>query len=135
MKTAFRILNILTLALLLAACGDNEPKVHSSIAGTWRCEETSSLNGTRTYLVDIDRTISDTTQYIITNFYNTGDTEFIKVKLKSNKLTITQQPTSNITVDPKLFSGSVIDLTQIILSYTVRDGLSDVKVEATYSRN
>lgn len=133
MKTALKILNILTLALLIAACGDNEPKVHTSIAGTWRCEETSSLNGTRTYLIDIDQTKSDTTQYLISNFYNTGDTEFIKVKLKSNKLTITQQPTSNITVSS--LSGTVIDLTQIMLSYTVRDGLNDIKIEASYSRN
>lgn len=133
MKTAFRFLNLLAVILLLAACGDNDPKVHTTIAGTWRCEETSSLNGTRTYLIDIDQTISDTTQYLISNFYNTGDVEYIKVKLKSNKLTITQQPTSNITVSG--FSGTVIDLTKINLNYTVRDGLSDIKVEATYSRN
>jgi len=133
MKTTFRFLNLLAVILILTACGDNDPKVHTTIAGTWRCEETSSLNGTRTYLVDIDQTISDTTQYLISNFYNTGDVEYIKVKLKSNKLTITQQPTSNITVSN--FSGTVIGLTQINLSYTVRDGLSDVKVEATYSRN
>ena len=133
MKTVFKFINLIAVCLLFVSCGDNDPKVHTSIAGTWRCEETSSINGTRSYLIDIDRTISDTSQYIITNFYNSGDAEYIKVRLKNNKLTITQQPTSNLTVSS--LSGTVIDLKQILMSYSVRDGLNDIKVEASYSRN
>ena len=132
MKILLRTLFLFLVVVLITACDDNDPKTHSSIVGTWRCEEYTP-SGTRTYLVDIDRRISDTTQYVVSNFYNTGDVEFVILKLKSNKLTLAENATSNITVSA--LSGTVIDLTQIILNYKIYDGKTNISVEAVYSRN
>lgn len=124
------ILFYIILSFTIISCSDGSSN-HTSISGSWRCEEYTG-SGTSTYLLDIDRLRSDTSQYMISNFYNMGDNEFIVVKLKNGKLSLTQQPTSSYTV--KSFSGTVKDLENIALTYTIYDGQSDVLVNANYSR-
>lgn len=132
MKTFLRSVFLFLSVVLMIACDDNGPSTHSSIVGTWRCEEYTP-SGTRSYLVDIDRRVSDTTQYVVSNFHNTGDVEFVILKLKSNKLSLAENSTSNITVSA--LSGTVIDLTQININYKIYDGRTNTAVEAVYSRN
>ena len=57
--------------LIFTACDNNVPvPVHNSLQGSWHCVE-NSINGSRTYLIDIDPLRTDTTQYLISNFQNT----------------------------------------------------------------
>jgi hypothetical protein len=130
-----KLIKIFSLALLffLLSCDDNAPRIYTSIEGVWRCEEINSSVGTqRSYLLDIYQR-SDTTQYVITNFFNTGDDQTIVVRLKAGKLSMIEDPTANITV--KSFSGTVDNLKQIRLNYTVFDGQRDNAVNAVFSRN
>ena len=77
----FRIIGLF-FCLLLLSCESNAPRVHTDITGVWRCEETNNSTVSQTsYLLDVYRKASDTTQYVITNFFQAGDSEFIVVKL------------------------------------------------------
>lgn len=130
-----KLIKIYTLTLLffLLSCDDKAPRIYTSIEGVWRCEEINNSFGTqRSYLLDIYQR-SDTTQYVITNFFNTGDDQTIVVRLKTGKLSVIEDPTANIAV--KSFSGTVDNLKQIRLNYTIFDEQHDNAVNAVFSRN
>jgi len=135
MKGGFKYMFFILLSLFVSACGDDSPGVYSSISGGWRCEEFNSYQGNLSYLVDFERSQVDTTQYALSNFYSIGDREYIMVRLKSGKLTLVKQPTTNITV--KSFSGTLVgtEYKRIELSYTINDGIRDVSATAVYTRN
>ncbi len=125
---------IFTLSILLVACtNSNEPMVYTSYAGSWKCEETSSVNGyIQPYMVIIDRSATDTTQYLIRNFFDTGDNQMIMVHIEGTNVELLQQPTSGQVLQS--FSGSCTPFSQLKLFYTVYDGERDVFFEAIYSR-
>lgn len=125
---------VFTLSILLVACtNSNEPTVYTSYIGSWKCEETSSVNGyIQPYMVIIDRNSTDTAQYLIRNFFDTGDNQMIVVRIKGANVELLQQPTSGQVLQS--FSGSSIPFTQLKLFYTVYDGERDVFFEAVYSR-
>ena len=118
--------------VVLVSCTNNEPKVYTTIIGSWHCAE-SSPYGSRNYLVDIDRNRTDTTQYLLSNFYNQGDTEFIFSHMSGKTLTITQQQIFSFTV--KSGTGLVsTDFKRIELDYNIYDGSTEIKVHAIYTR-
>ena len=128
----FRIISLF-FCLFLLSCESNAPRVHTDITGVWRCEETNNSTVSQTsYLLDVYRKASDTTQYVITNLFQTGDSEFIVVKLNNGKLTLTEQSITGMNV--KSLSGTVIDLRNIQLSYTIYDGKRDNNINASFSR-
>lgn len=117
----------------LLSCDSNTPRVHTDITGVWRCEETNNSTVTQTsYLLDVYRKSSDTTQYVISNVFQTGDSEFIVLKLNNAKLTLTEQSITGMNV--KSFSGTVVSLRDIQLNYTIYDGQRDHVVVAFLSR-
>ena len=130
--------SILALCLtLLSACNGDEPVDYSTIKGSWRCVETSSLSGTRTYSVDIYRLKTDTTAYLISNFHNVSfDGEFdVKAKLSGNKLTIATQTIGSTQIKIESGSGTVdANRRQIVMDYTIFDGFTSFKVDVVYSR-
>ena len=128
----FRI-SVLFSCLLLLSCESNVPRQHTDITGVWRCEETNNSTITQTsYLLDVYHKTNDTTQYVITNLFQTGDSEFIVVKLNNGKLTLAEQSLTGMNV--KSLSGTVIDLRNIQLSYTIYDGKRDNVIDAFFSR-
>ncbi len=123
----------------LYACNENAPVDYSTIKGSWRCVETSSLSGTRTYSVDIYRLKSDTTIYLISNFHNVSfDSEYdIKTKLNGKTLTIAPTPQYIGPSQLKIESGSgTVDDSrrQIAMDYTIFDGQFASDVHVVYSR-
>ncbi|MBN2766356.1 MAG: hypothetical protein JXR27_08290 [Paludibacteraceae bacterium] len=121
------------LLLLLSSCESSGPVVHKSIAGVWRCEDINNSTITRnSYLLDIYRKQSDSTLYVITNFFQAGDNEFIVVKNNDGKLILAEQSLTGMNL--KKFSATVIDLHNISLQYTIYDGQRDNVVDASYSR-
>ena len=131
MKTR-TILNIVLCWVVLVSCTSNEPKIYTSIVGSWHCAE-SSPYGSRNYLVDIDRKRTDSTQYLLSNFYNQDVNEFIFAHLSGKTLTITQQQIVSLTV--KSGTGLVsTDFKRIDFDYNMYDGSSEIKVHAIYTR-
>lgn len=121
------------LVIFVLSCSSNAPRLHTNIAGVWRCEETNNSTITyNSYLLDVYQKANDTTQYVITNLFQTGDSEFILVKLSNNKLTLAEQSITGMNV--KSFSGTVINLRNIQVNYSIFDGQRDNSVAATFSR-
>lgn len=125
-------LYIALCCIALMSCTSNEPKVYTSIVGSWHCAE-SSPYGSRNYLVDIDRKRTDTTQYLLSNFYNQDVNEFILAHLSGKTLTIAQQQIVALTV--KSGTGLVsTDFKKIDFDYNMYDGSTEIKVHAIYTR-
>jgi hypothetical protein len=123
--------------LFFSACNGDEPADYSTIKGSWRCVETSNLSGTRSYSIDIYRLKSDTTTYLISNFHNVSfDSEYdIKAKLSGNRLTIATQTIGSTQIKIESGTGTVdANRRQIVMDYTIFDGLSDSQVHVVYSR-
>ena len=126
---------LLMIVTGLFSCQNNVPVDHSLLGGPWHCEEFQSLGGTRTYLVQIDRIKSDTTEYFISNFYNVDTNDGLKVTLKGYKLTFAQQQVGNSKYVLKSGSGSVnAGFTRMDLTYQIYDGQSDINVNAIFTR-
>jgi hypothetical protein len=125
---------ILFLTILFVACdNNNEPQVYTSYEGSWKCDETGSVNGyNKPYMVNIDKNKSDTTQYIIRNFFDTGDNYMIVVRVNGTTLELLQQPTSGQIL--RSFSGTCIPYSRMKLNFTIYDGERDVFFESIYSR-
>jgi hypothetical protein len=83
-------------------------------------------------MVIIDRNSSDTTHYLIRNFFDTGDNQMIVVRIEGTYVELLQQPTSGQVLQS--FSGSCTPFTQLKFFYTIYDGERDVFFEAVYSR-
>lgn len=134
-KNIYVVLFFIVAALV--SCGNNDPKVYTSISGSWRCEEINPIIGQRIYIVDIDRKKSDTTQYVLSNFYNVDALEFVVAKLNGKTLTISplQQVGTQQQLTVKSGSGVISsDFRRIVFTYTIFDGQNDFDVQAVYSR-
>ncbi|MFZ4581637.1 MAG: hypothetical protein ACOYM7_03205 [Paludibacter sp.] len=120
--------------IILVACdNNNELQVYTSYAGSWKCNETGSVNGyNKPYMVNIDKNMSDTTQYIIRNFFDTGDNHIIVVKVNGSTLELLQQPIGGQIL--RSFSGTCIPYSQMKLNFTIYDGERDVFFESIYTR-
>jgi hypothetical protein len=100
------------------------------------CEEFNPLimGGSRRYIVDVERERTDTTKYVIFNFHNAGDDEFVRTTYKNKILTITEQPLGiGMTVRSGNGSASA-DFKRMDITYTIFDGMNEVEVNAVYSR-
>jgi len=124
---------LICLLFTFFSCENKAPEVYTSIVGSWRCEEFNPLLGSRVYLVEIDRKRGDTTQYLISNFYNLDINEFIFTRLIAKNLSIVQQQILAQTV--KSGSGTVSDnFKRIDFNYNMYDGKNDIQVTAVYTR-
>lgn len=132
------ILTFVIFTCIFLSCKDEKIVVRTSIVGSWLCEEFNMTSGTRrTYMVDIDRKTSDTTQYLLSNFYNVNPIGFVFATLQGNKLTIqAMQLLSSEGISSevvKVGAGTVINFKRIELDYAIYDG-QDYTIKAFYTR-
>lgn len=129
------LLFFIALLTLSVGCKDNTPGSYTSIKGAWNCHEIS-FKRNMTYQVDIYKSKSGTTNYLISNFHNDGyENIFVTAELNGNKLTITNQSLNQPGLIVKSGTGIInADFTEIQLSYIVFDGISDLQVNAVYYR-
>ena len=93
--------------------------VRDQIVDTWRCEETSEIFGKSAHLVDISKSLSDSSTIILDNFYNLGFGEEVVAGLNGY----------NINIQPQIVDGNTISGNGIItgnyrsinFDYTVDD--------------
>ncbi len=133
-KKAVKSTVIVLMCFICVSCNNNnEPTVYTSYAGSWKCDETSSISGySKPYMVIIDKSQTDTTQYIIRNFFNTGNNQMIIIEIDNNEIELLQQPTSGQILQS--FSGEYTPYSRIKITYTMYDGERDVFFEALYTR-
>jgi hypothetical protein len=123
---------IITLFSVTSCDQSTQPGDFSSIEGIYTCQESSSHAGVRNYLVEIDKVKDTENLYIICNFHNKGENEFLFAELQIDTLVIANQPISDISVNGK---GPVEpDFRTIWLNYVTDDGITILDYYASFKR-
>ena len=118
---------ILSVMLLVTSCDfgedidpDNSDDPRDNIVDTWRSTEISAIFGKSSYLVDIAKEPLDSTEVVLSNFYNLGiDTE-VKGTLNGYKIYISVQVVNGNKISGE---GTIAgDFSVINFEYDVEDG-------------
>lgn len=129
-----RFLLIVFVILSIQSC--NKDEEHTSILGSWNCEEFSDIYGQRTYQTNISRNLNipdSTSEYVIYNFHKLGLSEATEVyvrEIEPGEFTITGTASIGHT-----FTGKGIiapDFSTINWNYQVNDGGNNPLVIANY---
>ncbi len=132
-----RNLRVSVIFLLLCFAGTScdkgsEGGTFGDPEGAYACQENSAYMGYREYIVEIDKVKNRTGQYIISNFHNRGDSEFVYATLKNDSVFIDHQVISGLFVDG---SGRINgEFNRIELNYTTDDGNLQLQYFAVYTR-
>ncbi|MFW5644576.1 MAG: hypothetical protein ACOCZL_01560 [Bacteroidota bacterium] len=131
-----KISNIVLLFLLFFSISCEEEKTektYESLEGIYRCEENSPYTGHRKYIVEIDQVNDQENLFIISNFHNQGNAEFIYANRQNDSvLLIENQLISNLYIHGE---GTVNNgLNEVKMIYTVDDASMEVEYYALYSR-
>lgn len=131
-RNEFKIIIVL-LFVVLFSCND-EPDNYISIAGLWRLEEIKE-NESVIYTVDIYKSESDSTIFLIHNFYNIGNEEKIFIKLNTNnKISIETQFIGSTGISVEGSGSADNDYRNITLEYTINDNIKLIDVSAFLTR-
>lgn len=136
MREARKKGNWLVLTALLAgmciSCDKNSDANYSSVEGLYTCQESSSHAGVKQYFVEIDKVNNSENLYIILNFHNKGENEFLYAEIDGNALLISNQSLLEIRVDGE---GTVDEeFRSIQLNYLTDDGTTLLDYYAAYTR-
>ncbi len=119
--------------ILLSACEkDNGERTWTKIDGIYTCEESSPHAGYKKYIVEIDKVRGQENTYIITNFHNAGNLEFLFMNLQNDSLKIENQVIGSLFINGKGKISENFD--QIEIEYTADDGQRELDFFAVYTR-
>jgi hypothetical protein len=131
-KSIEKVIFGMVLCMAIGCEQANPPGTYSSIEGIFSCRESSAHTGSRQYLVEIDKVHDENDLYIISNFHNRGENEFIYAEYSSDTLQIFNQVLENMTINGKgIVSG---DYRTIDLAYITDDGITVLDFFASYTR-
>jgi hypothetical protein len=120
------------LAGICVSCDETGTGNYTSVEGIYTCQESSPHAGVRQYPVEIDKVKDSEDLYIIINFHNKGENEFVYAELEIDTLRISNQTLVDIRVDGK---GIVAEeYRSIHLNYLTDDGTTLLDYYSTYSR-
>lgn len=123
---------ILLLGSMCVSCDETGSGNYTSIEGVYTCQESSPHAGTRQYPVEIDKVKDSENLYIIVNFHNKGQSEFLYAELDINTLRISNQIISDIRVEGE---GQVAEeYRSIQINYLTDDGNSILDYYSSYTR-
>jgi len=128
-----RLPGLLLCCTLLTACNtDPLPGELDNLTGVFSCQESSTYTGVRKYLVEFDQVANSPGQYIISNFHNQGNNEFIYADYQNDTLWIINQLLGDLRISGK---GPVDpDFRTVRLYYESDDGLNIYDFHALYER-
>ena len=121
---------LVLLMIFNPSCNDkSDDIVFTSLSGVYKCQENSVHSGFRSYLVEIDNVKGQDNLYIILNFHNSGDNEFIYAIKDNDTLRFDNQLINNLFISGK---GKISDdLRNLDLFYLTYDGQTQLEF---YSR-
>lgn len=120
------------LPILYFSCNGGEEITYTGIEGLFSCDENSAELGYRKYIVEIQDVPSQENTYILANFHNLGDNEFLYIEHIGDSIFINNQIILQYFVDGK---GRVSeDFREITLSYTADDGTRELEYYVMLSR-
>jgi hypothetical protein len=124
---------VFVLILLALSCQPEEPpREYTSLDGAWSCQESSAYAGIRKYLVEVDRVSGEEGLYIISNFHNMGENEFLFASLSGDSIRIFSQTIGELRVTGKGTFESDFRLFKLL--YTTDDGTTMLEFLAQYTR-
>lgn len=131
-----KLLLLFIFSTILFSCqkdDDNDGKSPiENLYGSWVCEENSQQFGTSFYTVYINPHSTITNRVVIDNFHNTGvQTSHAQVEVNGNSLNLFLQNVNGFEVSG---SGTLINNSQINMSYVADDGSGSDNVIATYTK-
>jgi hypothetical protein len=133
------IFPFLLLITLFSCQKDDEKETGSGsgsavniFVGTWVCEENSSQFGQSIYSVYINPHSTDPNRIVIDNFHNIGVQEsHAQLEVSGNSLNLFLQNINGFDVSG---SGTLINNSQINMSYVADDNSGPDNVTATYTK-
>ncbi len=136
MKKKHRInasLLILVPIFLAASCEEKQATTYTTVEGLYVCNERSAHAGVHNYFVEIDKVSTQQNLYIINNFHNAGENQFIYAELVADTLVINDQGFGNfLSVSGK---GAVSDnFKKVEFSYYTFDGVVQLDYYATFEK-
>jgi hypothetical protein len=132
-KISIRTILLILPLLIAASCEDKPENVYTNIEGVYTCNERSAHAGIRNFLVEVDKVQAEQNLYIIDNFHNLGDNQFIRAQLVGDTLFINNQIIENLTVNGKGAVSS--DFKQIEFTYITYDRFVELDYYATFQRD
>jgi len=136
MKTGKKFISPFLLAGLFFfhACdqGETKPETYASIEGLYSCQENSIHTGLRKYFIEIDRVNDSEDTFIITNFHNLGESEFLYMEYRPDSIHIENQYITNYRIKGKGTADA--SFRRIELYYETDDGSIIQDYYATYTR-
>lgn len=110
----------------------NNGDPRSAFIGTWVCDEQSEVFGNNTYSVDINPHSSISNRIVVDNFYNLGFQQSnCQMEVSGNSVNIFLQDVNGFQVQG---SATLINNSQINLSYVADDGSGPDNVTAVYTK-
>ena len=89
------------LLLLAFSCENEGPAEFTSISGIWRCEEIDETAAVRIFNLDIDKVQSYDDTFLILNFHNAGESDYVRAYSTGDTLQIPLQGLKNFIVSGK----------------------------------
>ena len=130
-KSFYKIFAI--LLLFCSSCDDSkEDIVFNSLKGVYKCHENSVHSGFRSYLVELDSVTNQENLFIILNFHNSGENEFLYATIRNDSIHIENQLINNMFITGKGHISE--DLKQIDIFYLTDDGLTQLDYYAKFFR-
>ncbi len=130
----YTIIFVLALSLVFVGCDDDDDTTFSSILGEWLVQENGDITQYRQYNVSIQRVVSDSALYKISNFYKTGTSTELYVEVDGYTINIRTQQIGNYSIQG---TGVIdADYKKIVFEYEVTGGTVNYEeVRAEYVRN
>ena len=131
---------ILSVLLLITSCEfgeevdpDNSDDPRDNIVDTWRSTEINAIYGKSSFLVDISKEPLDSTEIVLSNFYNLGIDNEVKGALNGYKIYISVQVVNGNKISGE---GTIAgDFSAIDFVYEVDDGSGEKdNVSAEFKR-
>jgi len=121
------------MALFLITCDRNSDSIDpTGLTGVYTCQESSVHSGVRKYFIEIDKVKDAEDLYIISNFHNLGENDFIYAGYIRDTLWIDNQILGGVKIDGE---GPVEgNFRSIFLYYETDDGVTVLDFYANYTR-
>ncbi len=126
----------LFLSFILVSCTDEEPLLiqdtdpKEKFIGTWNVREEIGNQVTGNYTSVVTSNLNNTSQIIINNIYNLGETANISALVANNSLSISQASITGISI----FGSGTYGGSGFIIYLTVDEGSGTSQVKTTYSK-
>lgn len=126
-----------TLLAVMVSCNKEEETnndIRTDYLGTWKCTQTSKLNGSTQFTVNIKADANDDSRINMFNFYSIGVNDSIYALVSTTAANSLSIPQQTHTSDYIQGSGNDVSTTKLTFDYTVDDGNAVDTITAVFNK-